>query len=48
MSVNDSKVIKKRIPGDGRDRGNGGRFKDLEVSNTSLILRIVSKQEILK
>jgi hypothetical protein len=33
MSASDSKVIEKRIPGDGKDRGSGGRFKDMGGSN---------------
>jgi hypothetical protein len=33
MSTSDSKVIEKRIPGDGKDRGSGGRFKDMGGSN---------------
>ena len=39
MSASDSKVIKKRIPGDGKDRGSGGRFKDMGGSNPYKKLR---------
>jgi hypothetical protein len=35
MSVSNSKVIKKRIPADGKDRRNRGRFKDMGDSNPS-------------
>jgi hypothetical protein len=36
MSAVDSKAFKKKISGDGRDRGFGGRFKETGGSNPFL------------
>jgi hypothetical protein len=33
MSVTDLKAIDKKVPGDGRDRGFGGRYKDSGGNN---------------
>jgi hypothetical protein len=46
--ASDTKVIEKKLPGEGRDRGNGGKHKDMGGINPYRKPRFVGECEDLK